>query len=163
MNYYLEFEKSFKEFLDFIKTHRKFACFVLMVKLLEEINAQTVECELFKSADWSNVGHVKTCFMNKTTSISSRDVEIASERDFDVKQLNFRTNKKIFFLPVFPSEKFPNLMIYNAAECLIHEISRQNFRGLYSLEHLWLEKNQIRKIESDTFINLVAVKQIGLG
>ena len=77
-----------------------------------------------------------------------------SNVDSSIRGLSFYTNKKIMFLPVNVAESFNNLIAYDASECSITIISRENFAGMEHLRSLALVGNQIEKIYSDVFEGL---------
>ena len=91
--------------------------------------------------------------MQISTIINATDVEV-SARDESINVLNFNYNKKIFYLPIKVSEKFPSLEVYYAFSCSLTTISKANFAGLSRLRVLDLSVNQIEKLRSDTFEGL---------
>lgn len=122
-----------------------------------------VSCENVSSSTLRDfVESVKTCFMDKTTSIDTKNVTI-STLDNLIGGLDLTDNKNIFFLPVGVSEKFPNLLGYIARKVSIKEISRSNFKGMDKLKFLNLYGNQIEKITSETFIDLKNLEKLYLG
>lgn len=88
------------------------------------------------------------------TKINSANTVIA-ERDETVEAMWMHGNKKAFYLPNKISEKFPNIVLYQADRCSIKEISRDNFYGLTSLRELDLNDNQIEKLKDGTFDGLL--------
>lgn len=118
---------------------RKFL-FVLFL-LLKVCEAKTVSCEDFGDFDFGQpIEAVKTCWMEPTTAIDEPGTMI-STRDGTVRGLNLSNNKKIFYLPDNVTETFPNLEGYEAWECSVKEISKQNFQGLTKLKVLSLQNN----------------------
>jgi hypothetical protein len=108
-------------------------------------------------------GTQKTCFMSNTTSIDSHGFVLGSDKDETIKWISFSVNKKIEYLPVQISVKFPNLTCYMAYRCSIKAISRDNFRELSQLTLLYLYSNQIEEIKSDTFSDLKKLSVLLLG
>lgn len=85
-------------------------------------------------------------------------------RDDTLRGLRFYdNNKRIQFLPVKISEKFPNLWIISAFGGAIRSISKENFKGLRELRWLQLGHNQIVKVSDDTFEDLVSLEGLWLG
>lgn len=74
--------------------------------------------------------------------------------DDSVQFLSLLFNKKIFFLPVNVSQSFPNLLIYHAGHCSIETIKKINFEAMSTLRWLFLDGNQLERIDSDTFDDL---------
>lgn len=134
----------------------------MFFELFENAEAKQVSCESVGKNAWGfGIGSVKTCFMERTTVIDEDNVSI-STFDENIGGLLFRRNKKIIFLPVKVAEAFPNLELYSAWDCSVTQISRENFAGLRKLKILHLEVNQIEKIQSDTFKNLVSLEILHL-
>lgn len=130
--------------------------------LVEIVKAKEVLCEKVNDYAWEyNVGTVKTCLMNETTSIDEPSV-IISSRDDSMFGFWLFNNKQIHNLPTGVSEKFPNLLGYNAGFCSIKEISRENFKGLTKLKLLFLHYTQIEKISSETFSDLKSLETLAL-
>jgi hypothetical protein len=138
----------------------------LFVFVDSQAAAQSVGCEKIEHWGWSSyssIGNVKTCYMRTQTSIDGKGFKISSSRDENVKAINMGWNKKIIFLPESPADVFPNLEMYYAPNCVIKEITRENFRGLIKLRVLDLDYNQIEIVRSDTFQDLIAIERIHLG
>lgn len=87
---------------------------------------------------------------------------ITSPRNDSIGGLYFLNNKKVEYLPENTAEKFPNLKILHAQGCSIKSVSKQNFKNLKTLRYLTLRDNEIQKIESDTFLDLVALEKLYL-
>jgi Leucine-rich repeat (LRR) protein len=101
--------------------------------------------------------------MRVETSINVPNVTISNKCEEFNSGFNFNYNKKIFYLPIDVAEKFPYLTVYGASDCSVKEISKLNFNGLKNLNILELSNNQIEKIDSDTFQDLVALEKLDLG
>jgi hypothetical protein len=106
-------------------------------------------------------GRMKTCLMKNSTTIDAVGATI-SARDIRVLGLHFKDNKNIIFLPDKVAETYSNLSDFNAQNCSIEEITNRNFKGLSKLKFLILCVNQIEKILSDTFEDLIALEQLWL-
>lgn len=132
------------------------------LNLVTTTNAKEVECE--RVSDFNSggsFGSVKTCFMDKKTTIDTPNVTF-STRDNSIGAISFRYNNKIKFLPIKVDEKFPNLLSVQAVRCSIKEISKLNFKGLSKLTFLDLSSNQIEKIASETFEDLTSLEELYL-
>lgn len=140
-----------------------FFVLVLLLKVFGLSDAKEVQCESIRTYSWVGpVGAVKTCLMNKTTSIDGPGVTILP-RDETIKGLSFGyLSYKISHLPENVAESFPNLEIYEANTCAVTEITKQNFNGLVKLKVLFLAGNRIETIADDTFESLVALELINL-
>lgn len=119
-------------------------------------------CESITSSNsWKSFGSYQTCKMDSTTVINSNRF-IITTTDPSVQNLYFSKNTNVKFLPENIAEKFHKLIILMAQECSIKTISRKNFHGLKKLRGLTLRGNQIEKIESDTFRDLVSLEKLSL-
>jgi Leucine rich repeat len=134
---------------------------------LKTVAATQIFCENFAITGWNiPLNRIRTCWMDKMTTIDSKETTIGLtpwNRNETFEGLSFWTNKKIKFLPIQVSEKFPNLLGYQASHCSITEISKKNFEGLTKLKLLHLINNKIEKILSDTFEDLVELTNVTLG
>lgn len=132
---------------------------VFIAAVLSSTSSISGPCEKVEKYSWS-LGRLKTCFMNSTV-IDTRDfMMIASDRDGSIEGFYAYRNKKLNHLPNNLGEKFPLLLVLNAACCLIKEVSKENFRGLNKLRDLRLYHNQIEKIDDDTFEYIPTVEVI---
>jgi DNA recombination-dependent growth factor C len=93
-------------------------------------------------------------------AINETGFTFAGNSDQYTSGLNFFKSKQVTFLPENVSEKFPNLMIYDASYCRVKAIERIHFFNLTKLEKLDLKENIIREIAEDTFEDLVLLKVI---
>lgn len=100
----------------------------------------------------------------KSTVINSTHFSITSAQDETLELEGFSAlhNKKMEFLPANLGEKFSNLLGLQAFNCSIKEISKENFKDLNKLRQLWLQNNQIDRIDDDTFELISAVEKINL-
>lgn len=128
----------------------------------ESTSDQVVSCEFIVDINFSYVGRQKTCIMEKRTRINSADFTIASSLNENVGGLRFNLNKKVSFLPIDVYKKFPNLVGYSAQFCSIKLIRRENFINLAKLKSLWLNRNLISEIPTNTFDDLESLQYLGL-
>jgi Leucine rich repeat len=130
---------------------------------LNILKAETkeVSCEKLLDIDWAIVTVIKSCFMDKKTSIDSAGTKIATKDD-SVKGLIFYDNKNLKCLPEDVAKKFQNLLAYNAGSCALKNLMKTNFEGLKSLKLLYLNGNQIETIEIGTFKDLVDLELVWL-
>lgn len=127
-----------------------------------EIEAAEVSCETIEGKIWNDeLGTLKTCQMKKETAIDRPGTRI-SMKDLTVLGINFRSNKKINFLPIEIGDSFSHLVGYFAYNCSITRIVKINFKGLSELKLLSLSFNQIKKISSDTFDDLTDLEVLFL-
>lgn len=141
---------------------KNFATFVLLILALHQLNASEVQCEkkqTFLSRQTSEP--IKICFMDNVTTIDATGFNILPMDD-TVEGLRFEENKKIRYLPEKVVETFPNLMIYWAQSCSLTEISKKHFKSLIFLRELFLGRNQIERIISNTFEDLTSLERLEL-
>jgi hypothetical protein len=148
------------------KVHKKLAIFIFVAVFFGlfygSSATEEIECEIIDKSSWYAVGRIKVCSMVEKTSIHSPETTIASESDELMGGLDFSENLKIFFLPINVGQNFVNLRAYNAYDCSIQAISKQNFAGLIKLELLFLFNNQITTIPNETFEDLKALEILDL-
>lgn len=143
----------------------------LIIALIVQIFALTVLAEpdevvCERIANYQNLdfpaGWARTCFMKNETTINSNETTLGMKIDDSISGLKLNNNKNITWLPNEVAEVFPNLLIYNARNCLIGNISRKNFEKLNKLKNLNLGYNKIQKIAKDTFKELTELKVLYL-
>lgn len=141
-----------------------FLTFILIIIMARDLETKEVACEQigFYDSTLHGVQRPKTCRMDKVTKIVSAEFYISSIKDVNVEGLIFSENKKILFLPENIAEKFPNLLLFFAAECSLTEVYKNNFRNLSKLDHLDLALNKIERISSDTFVDLTSLQKLNL-
>lgn len=105
---------------------------------------------------------VDVCFMNELTSINRTNVPIYTSQSSNIRSLNFRGNTNIQYLPVKIYKAFPLLVVIDAENCDIREISRNNFKKLTLLKALKLSSNFIESIELGVFDDNPELTQIDL-
>lgn len=135
------------------------AIFLLVFVVVPALKGETIvqiPCEIIEIEDQ------KTCSVPETTGIESFNFTISARRDSTIERLQFR-NKNIIFLPTRVDKNFPNLKTYDAFDCSIKSISRENFRNLFKLIILNLNTNNISEISSDAFNDLSELSILILG
>lgn len=66
-------------------------------------------------------------------------------------------------MPIRVDKNFPNLTSYDARDCSIISISKENFRNTFSLQVLNLNQNQIGDFPSNTFDDPGKLTSLSLG
>lgn len=120
--------------------------------------ANELTCNTTGIGGW-NLGLLKTCSIK--TAIDSDGFTFSSVHE-ELLGLWLGVNEKTVFLPIKVNENFPNLIAYAATECSIKTIERKNFEKLNKLKVVRLEINQIEKISSDTFEDLLSLEYLYL-
>lgn len=123
----------------------------------------TVDCEQIKVMNEFSERHlqVEICLMTEKTAINRTGVEIFS-KNLSVRNLTLNWNNKVRFLPENVHESFPNLVVFEAENCRVKQISRNNFRGLYRLKVVNLAGNLISNIDAGVFSENVELQIIDL-
>lgn len=122
-----------------------------------------VHCEELGENSWSPTMTANLCcFMHSNTVIDSPWYSISSRADTNVGTLLFQGNREIYFLPINIAEKFVNLKLYNAADCSIEIIRKENFKALRNMRQLHLNRNRIEKVASDTFEDMTELELVYL-
>jgi Leucine rich repeat len=135
---------------------------ILIVKAFYVLNAKEISCESVLELDlWVTGKTVKSCQIEEATVINTQDVTIAP-RDKSITGLYMSENKKIVLLPVRVAQTFPNLLAYSAERCTIKRIWKKNFVRLKKLKQLVLNHNQIERIISGTFEDLISLQLLFL-
>lgn len=123
-------------------------------------------CEKIEPNEWNYLesGALKTCYLTdkETTVIDSTGFLITSPKDDMVEAITFWGNKKVQFLPDNSGQTFPNMKVFVARDCSIKAISKKNFEKLSELVKLDLDKNQIERIDGDTFEELTALEHLAI-
>jgi hypothetical protein len=111
--------------------------------------ANTISCAKIETTSWAHIGSQKTCFIDKSTSmstsISTPGYKINSAKDDTIAGFHAQNNKNLLYLPDSPHEQFPNLQVYSAYQSSVKEITAANFKNLKRLRGLFLQSNQIEK------------------
>lgn len=100
--------------------------------------------------------------MDNATRIDSPGYTVSNPKDESITGIFYQLNKKISYLPSQLHEIFPNLIALTAHRCSVKAVTRENFRNLNKLKGLWLSYNQIEKIYSDTFEDLISLETLDL-
>lgn len=126
---------------------------MLFLQACHVFGSLEISCEKIGRFYWSWLSHQITCDLTTTTEIKSPNVELITP-DSNTTGLHLPGNKKIEFLPTQLHKSFPELRAIAAQECYLKAVSYGNFEKLYHLEYLWLQNNQIERLEGDTFTDL---------
>jgi Leucine rich repeat len=155
---------NFIENFKFRRNSSVLICFALTLALFQNVQAKQVQCERAGDLYWSYdfIGTAKTCFMQGTTVINEIGSTFSTTPDASMVGLNFEGNKNIEYLPENIAETFPNLLGYDAWKCSIKIIFKAMFKNMNKLKVLSLQNNQIERISSDTFEDLVSLKYLWL-
>lgn len=94
---------------------------------------------------------VENCYMKEYTAINRTGIQIYTSRSKSLRNLIFNNNQNIQYLPVKIYKPFPEIVSIEAENCRIQEISQSNFRKLYRMKILKLNRNLITTIEFGTF------------
>lgn len=137
----------------------KISIWILIVKLLDEVNGRILFCESVEHENYMEKSY-DTCMLTDTTEIDSFGFIFLYKERSGVKALNFNGNKKIVFLPEKVYLSFPKLVAIDASHC---SIRKENFENLEHLTTLLLFNNEIEKIYSNTIQNLHSLEYIDLG
>lgn len=129
--------------------------------LSSEAATEKVVCDKIENYTWS-VGEQKTCYMESNATMIDADNFVVFPSDFSIKGISFEDNKKISFLPIKMSETFPDLLIYYAPHCSIKSVSFENFKSLKRVREVYLYNNQIERINTNTFQDLISLEYVSL-
>lgn len=102
-----------------------------------------------------------TCYSH-TAVIGSIRFSFSHQRDESIGAICMDDNKNIKFLPENPADSFPFLEIYAAENCLIQAIWKVNLKELSMLKRLTLKHNEIKRINNDTFEDLLQLEILDL-
>lgn len=130
-----------------------------VAKCFMEPNPFELQCSLVFRCDFGFC-----CEMDDVTVIKSVDTVISPSRGNDIRphRLDMNVNSRVEFLPT-SSDYLKSLIIYEAKECSIKSIWKENFKGMVWLEKLDLAGNLIETIRTDTFEELFKLETISLG
>ncbi|CRL03488.1 CLUMA_CG016308, isoform A [Clunio marinus] len=102
----------------------------------------------------------KTCHIYH--DIDEPEITLAPPSNVSILLLSIRDNKGVKYLPVNVSKTFPDLPHYDAINCSITNIYRNNFRGLTFLMTLNLKFNEIETVKRDVFSDLTSLITLSL-
>lgn len=158
---FLNFYVFCHQFHGKVFAYRKFfvTLWIVLAEICWLIILSQISCENVGTVFWGrSVGTVKTSNMRATTKIDSERIKITPKGS--MQGLKFESNKQIKFLSVEVNETFQNLLGYSATDCSLSTIKKVNFEGLKQLKDLWLNKNEISSISSETFEDLFAFEDL---
>lgn len=103
------------------------------------------------------------CELEAGTFIDAPDYTFkADEERINTEYLHIRYQQNIHFLPILLHERFPDLEFYDIRSTATPKISKKNFEKLVKLKGLKLTDNQIEVIKSDTFEDLISLRELRL-
>lgn len=132
---------------------------IFVAGIFSTISDEGGHCENFKMFVTVPLSVLKICMM-QTTTITSANFQITSEEDEMVDGFISTNNLKLSHLPANLGEKFPNLLLLDAAGCSIKYLAKESFKDLGKLLHLGLKGNRIEQINSETFENIPQIETI---
>ncbi|CRL03489.1 CLUMA_CG016324, isoform A [Clunio marinus] len=94
--------------------------------------------------------------------IDDPEITLAPPSNVSILLLSIRDNKGVKYLPVNVSKTFPDLPHYDAINCSITNIYRNNVRGLTFLTTLNLRYNEIETVKRDVFSDLTSLLALSL-
>lgn len=101
------------------------------------------------------------CILEYGTLIDSPDYFFGNNNNYEkLEIMMILRQRNMEFLPVRLNERFPNLKFYWAIDTPVTRIFKKNFEKMQSLTLLSLIRNQIEVIRSDSFEDLINLKQI---
>lgn len=135
------------------------ASLVMILMLLVQNSSQTFYCENLRNADFVK-DHVKyfwvTCYLNFEQTKPT--LSFTREQHHKVRSMSLQQNKNISELPKKLFDiGLNNLLHYNAANCSIRSLKRENFEKLLKLQYLNLDYNKLLEIPKDVFVELKAL------
>jgi Leucine rich repeat len=148
-------------FFFFLRITKFVSSFLVIAQLfcfIPEATANKITCDEVIDHEWGYVKLQKTCWIEKTAVINSQGTRVSGERNELITGLWIAENKNVAFLPENVNEVFPNLVGYNADNCGVKTINKNNFVGLKKLKNLQLNNNPIEKIPNDAFEDLVSLE-----
>lgn len=111
----------------------------------------------------TNEPHVenhKTCVVNQT--IDNEIYVLRPEPDTTVEGFEVFKNSKMQFLPRHIGKRFPNLLDFWASDCGLTIVRDFYFANMRNARSLFLAKNKIAMIETDSFKDLISVQWLSL-
>lgn len=158
-----------KEFSNNFKTknliiHRLFQYITLIffIKILNFAEATAILCERISTFGWDDIYNQRTCYLNTMVEIKTADVTLTSS-DYLTKGMYFHKNRKIHYLPIDVYKNFPKLLAISASYCSVKALTYRNFEKLTFLSLLWLEFNQLERIDKNVFSDLKSLERLELG
>lgn len=103
---------------------------------------------------------LKSCSIIQT--IGNEDYVLDSDVDDTIEEFIIRKMKKVQFLPVNISDKFPNLKLLEVNDCGLTVVRSFYFKNMFNVQRMDLNHNEIDTIEVDAFKDLVSVERLFL-
>ena len=92
--------------------------------------------------------------------IDEEGFSVAGDPNQSIQIFYINDNKEVKFLPANIAVSFPGLITYVVKNCSISTINVKHFKGLNTLEHLDLERNDIETIDGDSFKDLTKLNDL---
>lgn len=120
-----------------------------------EVPNKQLLCSALSVCDFT-LDDSKCCELERGTVITGPEFSFATNANYtDLVMLVIEHQQNVDFLPVLVHEKFPMLEEYRVINTAVPKISKKNFEKMYKLERLFLNRNEIEVIRSDTFEDLI--------
>lgn len=101
------------------------------------------------------------CELELGTVIDASDYTfVADTNDGSIDTLFIKHQQNVEFLPVSIDERFPDLETYEVINTPVQKLSKKNFKKMFQLKYLKLDRNGIEVIRSDTFEDLINLTYI---
>lgn len=130
--------------------------------LINYVSGSALFCR-FENISGSILGNFRTlriCFI-EGQSVLSPDSTIKQYPVGSAKGLYINSNKDIKFVPANIAAIFPNLISLQIYKCAITAIGDQ-FKGLLSLDQLYLGFNDIETIAEDAFVDNANIEELNM-
>lgn len=103
----------------------------------------------------------ENCVLEFGSYVDSEDYSFVADSNYDrIDTIVVMNQPNVEFLPVLVNDRFPMVKKYAVVNTLIGKISSKNFEKLFKLEQLLFENNRIETIRSDTFRDLMNLKEL---
>lgn len=122
-----------------------------------------VTCEVQNVFDKGEGKEISECKFDETIAISEPSATLSNAVDENVKRLLMVDNKNVEYLPQNIGVSFPNLELFDTANCSIKSVTKQNFIGLTALDSMYIHSNKLQSLDENVFSDLVNLRVLYLG